>query len=293
MNANNQRAVVMIPVDRIHVLNPRVRNKKKFQEIVNNIARLGLKKPITVRRNEDDTFDLACGQGRLEACVALGWTEIPAIIVDGSVEDCLLMSLSENIGVRRRTALEQIESIRSMRQRGHSNEEIARKTDLSANYISEILRLVENGEERLITAVDRGEISMSTAKLIAETEDKSLQAALREAFQKKLIPANELRRARKVAEVRGLVGKGNKPIRNARTRKATTLNGLLKEYQEDAQRHKLMIKNAKVCEARVLFVLSALKKLFNEDHFVTLLRAEGIDTAPKPLMDRLAANAEV
>ena len=57
----------MIPTDRITVLNPSVRNKKIFMEIISNIAELGLKKPITVTRREDDDgprYDLVCGQGR-------------------------------------------------------------------------------------------------------------------------------------------------------------------------------------------------------------------------------------
>ena len=38
----------MVPVDLITILNPRVRNKRIFQELVDSIAHLGLKKPITV-----------------------------------------------------------------------------------------------------------------------------------------------------------------------------------------------------------------------------------------------------
>ena len=65
----------MIPIDRITVINPRVRNKKIFKEIISNIAELGLKKPITVTRRDDTDgprYDLVCGQGRLEAYQALG-----------------------------------------------------------------------------------------------------------------------------------------------------------------------------------------------------------------------------
>lgn len=64
------QAVEMIPVDRITVINPRVRNKKIFNEIISNIGELGLKKPITVTRRADadgPRYDLVCGQGRLEA----------------------------------------------------------------------------------------------------------------------------------------------------------------------------------------------------------------------------------
>lgn len=52
-----------VPVDLITVLNPRVRNKRIFQELVNSIAHLGLKKPITVSQRPGKTrFDLVCGQ---------------------------------------------------------------------------------------------------------------------------------------------------------------------------------------------------------------------------------------
>ena len=67
--------VELIPIDLITVTNPRVRNKRIFQEITANIAELGLKRPITVtRRNHPDGphYDLVCGQGRLEAYLALG-----------------------------------------------------------------------------------------------------------------------------------------------------------------------------------------------------------------------------
>ena len=76
-----------VPVDLITILNPRVRNKRIFQELVNSIAHLGLKKPITISQRPGKTrFDLVCGQGRLEAFIALGQTEIPAIVIDAAEE---------------------------------------------------------------------------------------------------------------------------------------------------------------------------------------------------------------
>ena len=54
-------AVEMIPIERITVINPRVRNKKIFREIVENIAEIGLKTPITVARRDDaDGSALRC-----------------------------------------------------------------------------------------------------------------------------------------------------------------------------------------------------------------------------------------
>ena len=42
--------VQAVPIDKITVPNPRSRGKKKFRQIVANIAQVGLKKPITVAR---------------------------------------------------------------------------------------------------------------------------------------------------------------------------------------------------------------------------------------------------
>ena len=75
MNSSDDYAVELIPIERITVINPRVRNKKIFKEIVENIAEIGLKRPITVTRRDDadgPRYALVCGQGRLEAYQALG-----------------------------------------------------------------------------------------------------------------------------------------------------------------------------------------------------------------------------
>jgi ParB family transcriptional regulator, chromosome partitioning protein len=70
------QSVEMIPIDRIVVINPRLRNKRIFREIISNIANIGLKKPITVTRRDGPEglrYDLICGQGRIEAYQALGF----------------------------------------------------------------------------------------------------------------------------------------------------------------------------------------------------------------------------
>jgi hypothetical protein len=73
-------SVQMIPIGKVRVINARVRNKVKFQEIVTNISKLGLKKPITVARRTDgeDGFDLVCGQARLNLADWRGRGKAPA-----------------------------------------------------------------------------------------------------------------------------------------------------------------------------------------------------------------------
>src|SRR4051794_2543995 len=92
--------VQMIPIDRVVVINRRQRGRGKFQQITNNIAKVGLKRPITAayrNKNGDVRYHVACGQGRLEACAALGQTHVAAIVVDANDEQLLITSLVENL----------------------------------------------------------------------------------------------------------------------------------------------------------------------------------------------------
>ena len=95
------RTIKTIPINEIRFLNPRVRNRRNFQEIVQSIAKVGLKRPITVspRKTEADSasYDLACGQGRIEAFIQLGQTEIPAIVIEAEESDKRQRELQENL----------------------------------------------------------------------------------------------------------------------------------------------------------------------------------------------------
>ena len=162
MNAHAVQTVQMVPVARITVVNPRVRNKKVFKEIVDNIARLGLKRPITVTKYEAPDggflYDLVCGQGRLEAYQVLGQTEIPAPVVAADEEDCAIMSLVENFARRQHHAIDLLHDIEGLKRRGYDEAEIAQKTALTIEYVKAVIRLLENGEHRLLRAAESGHI---------------------------------------------------------------------------------------------------------------------------------------
>jgi ParB family chromosome partitioning protein len=87
------------------------------------------------------------------------------------------MSLVENLARRRHTSIELAEEIRALRERGYKYSEIARKTDLVIGYVRDIDRLLRNGEERLLQAVERGQIPISVAITIASSDDAKIQRA--------------------------------------------------------------------------------------------------------------------
>ena len=289
-------SVSMIPVNLIAVRNPRIRNKKVFRQIVESISKVGLKKPITVRRSnlekEDPAYDLVCGQGRLEAFSALGEMEIPAIVVDVSIEDSLIMSLVENLARRRHQPLELLHDIGELKRRGYSDKEIAVKTGLSYAYVRSIGHLLDDGEERLLQAVETGNLPVNVAIEIAEADEEGVQEALAHAYQEGHLRGKKLFLAKRLVEQRRRRGK---LLRSGPTgptgqrRQRISSETLVRAYEKEVSRQKLMIKKAEIAQSRLLFVVEAMRTLASDTNFVTLLRAENLSTMPRPLADLVAA----
>jgi len=288
-------AVEMVPIERITVINPRVRNKKIFKQITSNIAELGLKRPITVTRRQDadgPRYDLVCGQGRLEAYQVLGQREIPALVVEADTEDSLVMSLVENLARRQHRAIDLLHDVEGLKRRGYSDSAIARKTDLTVEYVKGVIRLLEKSEHRLLRAVEAGQIPVSIAVDIAAADDAGVQIILQQAYEKRLLRGHKLIAARRLIEQRRRRGKGIKLNGNRRERPLSS-NALVRAYREDVDRKRLLIKKAGTTRDRLIFVTEAVRKLFVDQNFVTLLRAEGLDTLPRNLAERMHAGAQV
>lgn len=279
--------IVKIPVADIKVINPRSRNKRIFGELVMSIAHLGLKKPITVSRRNGHGFDLVCGQGRLEAFIALGQKEIPAIVIEASEEDCFVMSLVENLARRHHSPLELVSEIGSLKKRGYSIGQIAAKIDFSAEYVYAICYLLDNGEQRLLAAVDKGLIPHTIAMEIAKAKDGDVQKALAEAYEANAIPGNQVLTIRKIIEQRNLLGKAKTPTGPRNQAKRVTSGTLVRAFRKEADRQKLLVKKAGLAQGRLLFVVNALRMLMGEAMFVRLLRTEELHTLPRPIAERV------
>lgn len=132
MKEYEQDVVHLIPLESIHVLNPRVRNTKIFDGIVHNMTQVGIKRPITVtprrgKQTDGKLYDLVCGQGRLEAFQACGQQMIPAMIINASEEQALIMSLVENVARRKHKPMELLQGVEILRQQGYDAKAIGEK----------------------------------------------------------------------------------------------------------------------------------------------------------------------
>jgi ParB family chromosome partitioning protein len=288
-NTQPAQQIEWIPLDRITIVNPRSRNRRVFKEIVDNIAEIGLKRPITVTRRADADgacYDLVCGQGRLEAYRELGQAEVPALIVSADAEDCLIASLVENCARRRHRALDLLHDIGGMRHRGHSVADIARKTGLSAEYIYGVAHLLDNGEERLLRSVESGALPVSVAIEIAEAADDDIQRALQTAYEKGDLRGRKLVAAKRLIEARRRWGKGPAQ-RSTRATTSVSSDDVVRAYEEDAGRKRDLIRRADVARDMLVLIIEAVRRLSADEAFLALLMAEGLDSMP----ERIAARA--
>jgi len=289
--------VEMVPIDKVTVLNSRTRNRKQHRAFVENIDAIGLKRPMTARRRpcSDGSYryEVVCGEGRLEALKALGQTTVPVVLVHGSEADCLVMSLVENVARRSHRPIDLMQEIGSLRGRGHNDAEIARRIGVTASWVQMVGTLIEKGEEKLVAAVESGLVPISLAVEIARASDGEDQRVLTEAYADGRIKGKNVAAIRRLLDSRARRRKTVPDSGFGRTqpKKSLTPDDLMRIYQREVEKHRILVRKAEFAQDRLLIVVQALRHLLADDNFVNLLKAEGLLTLPKLLDERISGRA--
>lgn len=280
-----------IEIRKINILNPRERNKQIAGEIKKNIEDVGLKRPITVTRKAEPIdgyeYDLVCGQGRLEAYIANNQTTIPAVILDVNEEDALIMSLVENIARKNYQPFELFKSVKRLYDEGYSAAEIATKIGLAREYMYQIIKLLENGEERLLNAVEMNKIPLNVAIQIIESPESEIQNVLQDAYEQNLIKGNKIPQIQKLLEIRKRDGKY---MRVQKTPKKMSPADLHKIYEQEIERKRLLIRKAEKVENTLIILTESFKKLLKNENFTNLLKAENLERVPEFILEKVNQN---
>jgi ParB family chromosome partitioning protein len=202
--------LINVPVKQIHQGKRFRLDPGDIEGLAANIRENGLLQPIGV----DKHFNLVFGARRLLACVdGLGWTEIPAVVVD--LESILIGEYSENqfrkdFTPSERAAIgEAIEASLPKRQGGDrrsssANAEVELKgnsVDIaakragfrSAETFERAKKVAERGAPELIEAMDKGEVSINAAaKIASQPKDE----------QKRIVQLPADKRASTVRDIR-------------------------------------------------------------------------------------------
>jgi hypothetical protein len=116
------------------------------------------------------------------------------------------------------------------------------------------------GEERLLEVAINGKIPLGVAMDIAKADTVEVQRELLKAYESKQLNQVSIRTVKRLIEQRRFLGKDrstNHPLKRART---ISVDGLVNAYRRESQRQRQIIKKARICDARLVFIMTAFGK---------------------------------
>ncbi len=170
-----------IEIDRIFA-NPnqprRDFNEEALQELADSIKELGVIQPITLRKMEDETYQIIAGERRFRASQIAGKTTIPAYIVKADDEDTMEMALIENIQREDLNALEIALAYQQLiEQHNLSQEQLSKRIGKGRATIANFLRLLKL-PAAIQVALKEKRIDMGHAKALLSLDSHSKQIEL-------------------------------------------------------------------------------------------------------------------
>ena len=267
-----------VPIAQIKVINSRNRDKEQFDMNVASIDHVGLIKPVRVNDKfleRTGMYELICGEGRLLAHQRLGHETIQAEVVTCSRKEAYLQSLVENIARTRPDSMDFAREIKRLSDEGWTCEQLAHITCKTEHYIREYIRLVEQGEERLIRGVEQGVFPIKFATQVASTDDGQLQNVLMDAFGEGLVTTTNFAQARRIISARA---------REPKTKQVSakyTVTQLRHDITDVTRTKTSYVREAKSKENRFMALLNGVNGLWKDGEFLTLLREEKLPDRPE------------
>jgi ParB family chromosome partitioning protein len=119
-------------------------SNNSLKELSVSIKNIGIIQPITVRKIENNKYQLISGERRLRACKEIGLKKIPAFVRMANDQDSLEMALVENIHRQDLDAIEiAISYQRLLEEINLTQEELSDKIGKNRTTISNYLRLLK------------------------------------------------------------------------------------------------------------------------------------------------------
>ena len=149
--------IIYIPIENIAPNPLQVRqyyDNLSLSELAKSIEEYGVIQPITVRKKDDEEYELVTGERRLRASMIAGLEEIPCIVIDADLQKSAVFSLLENLQREDLSFFEVAQSYKSLiREQGLTQEELAKRIGKShclmylsteLMLLSEVLLILQN-----------------------------------------------------------------------------------------------------------------------------------------------------
>lgn len=181
VNTNGGSSINEVALNQI-IANPdqprRTFDEEALEELTDSIREHGVISPITLRKNEDDTYMIIAGERRYRAAKKAGLTTIPAYIKEAKDEQVMEWALIENV---QREDLDAIEIAlayqRLMDEYQLTQERMAEKIGKKRATITNYLRLLKLPAEIQMGVKDK-KLDMGHARAILSSQSAEQQIAI-------------------------------------------------------------------------------------------------------------------
>lgn len=169
-------------------------NEEALRELADSIMELGVIQPITLRKMEDDTYQIIAGERRFRASQLAGKTTIPAYILKADDEDTMEMALIENIQREDLNPLEIALAYQQLiEQHSLSQEQLSKRVGKGRATIANFLRLLKL-PGTIQVALKEKRIDMGHAKALLSLDSHSDQLNIFHDIEKNQYSVREVER---------------------------------------------------------------------------------------------------
>jgi ParB family chromosome partitioning protein len=274
----SQRRYAAVPIAQVKVINSRSRDEEQFAMNVKSIDHVGLLKPIRVNDKfveRTGMYELICGEGRLLAFQRLGHDTVPAEVVTCTRKEAYLVSLIENIARTKRASMDFARELKQLHDEGWDYQQIGAIALKSESFIREYIRLVEQGEERLIQGVEQNVFPITFAVQVASASDAQIQHVLMDAFDEGLVTTNNFAQARKIITAR------SRENRKRQHGPEYSVSQLKQDIEDATHAKTSYIREAKSKEHRFVALLTGINTLWKDAEFVRLVNGAKLSERPQ------------
>ena len=146
-----------------------------LQELADSIAEIGIIQPITLRKLNDDAYQIIAGERRYRASVQAGLKTIPAYIRTADDENVMEMALIENIQREDLNSLEIALAYQHLiEQYGLTQERLSERIGKKRTTVANYLRLLKL-PATIQVALKNKEIDMGHARALLALDDPKTQ----------------------------------------------------------------------------------------------------------------------
>ena len=149
-----------------------------LQELADSISEIGIIQPITLRKMDDDTYQIIAGERRFRASQLAGLTSVPAYIRTADDENVMEMALIENIQREDLNSLEIALAYQHLiEQYGLTQERLSERVGKKRTTIANYLRLLKLPAQ-IQVALQNKEIDMGHARALLTLDNPTMQIRL-------------------------------------------------------------------------------------------------------------------